>query len=176
MVRERLREARESQKPESDKMGYAHEKVFKDNAELKDVTIRARGLHWEFDWAQGRRDAYYSEQLTRFSRDLIDTLWRRDIMAAGLIERMKLLRKLGMRLDNDTLESLLHFDFAVRLTETMLAAHKVLSRPTEVGTFGVVVPHDINSTLRDLVITKENCPYAEVTRVYAMAREAMDEL
>ena len=149
--------------------GYPHAVTFKDADALKDVSITARGMIWEFGWAHGRSCAEYDESLVRFSRQLIDKIVERDTHCACAFGRLRALKAAGKPADEDTLHELLSFDALVQVTEKMLAAYRVLSTPPAGGP----AEPTISSTLKDMIRTMENCQFVPIRMVYDLAREIL---
>ena len=153
---------------------YPHAVSFSSVADLKDVTITARGLNCDFGWAQGKRNPEFEEQLTKFSRHVIDKIAERNAHCACAFGRLRSIKNSGVSVDEDTLHELRNFDVLVQATEKLMAAHRVLSTPTEVGTFGIVPPPTINSTLKDIICTMENFHFVPISMVYELALEVLD--
>ena len=153
---------------------YPHQRTIESVEDLQSLQVVARGFSWDFKWATDPRDRFFEERLEELTCGLLQQLSSRDKWGAYAFGRLEMLRAQRLPLDATTWEALLCFDHLVKITETVIAAHALLSRSTEVGTFGIPRPKTRATLLASLVQKGENSDFVSTRVVYNIALEVFD--
>lgn len=154
---------------------YPHKREFQTVQELQSVEVIARGFSWSFGWALGARDRYFEERFEELTVGFLEQLKAREAWRIYAFGRLEVLHSHGLPLDETTWEALLNFDHMVKVTETLLGIHALLSQPTEVGTFGIPRPHTRATLLERLVAKLEVPDIGHVRGVYTLALEVFEK-
>lgn len=152
---------------------YPHQVTYTDVEEVA-RQVKDCGLNLGCEWVRGPRDAHFERGRIGLALRILDLLGRRDCLAGYLFGKLVAFKAAGGVPEKsmpDLVRELNGLDWVVRTSEQLLAASTFLARPTEVGTFGVVLPDTAHSILRNRILEGENCKYWTPAMVYRSARE-----
>lgn len=149
---------------------YPHQVSYTSAAEIVPLKLRATGWAMDFAWVGWERDAFFEEQRMRLANIILDMLALRDSKAAYLYGMLSIMKEGGVAPTAAFMVELKDFDYVVRVTEQLLAVHAFVSRPHEVGTFGVRPAVTTYSVLCDRIHAGENSKFITTTATYRAAK------